>query len=57
MNFSMTRRTGMALGLAFAAGLLPGLAQADALDDITKAGVIKVGIFQDFPPLPRSTRR
>lgn len=50
MNFSMTRRTGLALGLAFAASLLPSLSQADALDDITAAGVIKVGIFQDFPP-------
>ena len=25
-------------------------ARADELDDITKAGVIKVGIFEDFPP-------
>lgn len=50
MNFSMTRRTGLALGLTFAASLLPSLSQADALDDITAAGVIKVGIFQDFPP-------
>src|SRR5215470_1436634 len=25
-------------------------AVADELDDITKAGVIKVGIFEDFPP-------
>ena len=25
-------------------------AAADELDDITKAGVIKVGIFEDFPP-------
>lgn len=50
MKFSMTRRTGLALGLAFAASLLPSLSQADALADITAAGVIKVGIFQDFPP-------
>jgi polar amino acid transport system substrate-binding protein len=27
-----------------------GLARADELDDIVKAGVIKVGIFEDFPP-------
>jgi polar amino acid transport system substrate-binding protein len=26
------------------------LASADAVDDVTKAGVIKVGIFEDFPP-------
>ncbi|TJV23837.1 MAG: amino acid ABC transporter substrate-binding protein, partial [Mesorhizobium sp.] len=25
-------------------------ANADALDDITKAGAINVGIFSDFPP-------
>jgi polar amino acid transport system substrate-binding protein len=25
-------------------------ASADKLDDVTKAGVIKVGIFEDFPP-------
>ena len=50
MHFSLTRRAGLALGFAFAATLLPSLAQADALADITKAGVIKVGIFEDFPP-------
>jgi polar amino acid transport system substrate-binding protein len=27
-----------------------GIASADVLDDITKKGVIKIGIFQDFPP-------
>jgi len=34
-------------------GLLIGgsaLAMADAVDNITKAGVIKIGIFEDFPP-------
>ena len=25
-------------------------AKADAVDDITKAGVINVGVFADFPP-------
>ena len=53
MNFSVTRRTGIGLGLALATGLLSGFAgsaQADALADITSAGVIKVGIFEDFPP-------
>ena len=53
MNFSVTRRTGMGIALALATGLLSGFAgsaQADALNDITKAGVIKVGIFEDFPP-------
>ena len=47
---SLTRRASLALGFVCAATLLPGLAQADALADITKAGVIKVGIFEDFPP-------
>ena len=27
-----------------------GNAQADAIDDITKAGVLNVGVFADFPP-------
>ncbi len=33
-------------GMAF--GRLP--ARADAIDDIAKAGVVKVGVFADFPP-------
>jgi polar amino acid transport system substrate-binding protein len=31
-------------------GLAVGTAHADAIDDITKAGVLNVGIFSDFPP-------
>ncbi|TIS32509.1 MAG: amino acid ABC transporter substrate-binding protein, partial [Mesorhizobium sp.] len=31
-------------------GLATQAANADALDDITKAGAINVGIFSDFPP-------
>ena len=27
-----------------------GMASADALEDITKAGTVKIGIFEDFPP-------
>ena len=53
MTFSVTRRTGLGLSLAMATSLLTGFAlpaQADMLDDITKAGVIRVGIFEDFPP-------
>jgi polar amino acid transport system substrate-binding protein len=38
---------GLSLGLA-AIGMRP--AAADALESITKAGVIKIGIFEDFPP-------
>ncbi|RUW55990.1 amino acid ABC transporter substrate-binding protein, partial [Mesorhizobium sp. M2A.F.Ca.ET.067.02.1.1] len=33
-----------------AAGLASQAARADAIDDITKAGTINVGIFSDFPP-------
>ena len=41
----------LGLGLALAVQMIgPSLAQADELDTITKAGVIKVGIFEDFPP-------
>ena len=51
MRNSTTRRivlsSLLALGLNVSA---VGFAQADELDDITKAGVIKVGIFEDFPP-------
>lgn len=50
---SMTRRTSLGCGLALATALLGGAfapAQADVLADITKAGVIKIGIFEDFPP-------
>jgi polar amino acid transport system substrate-binding protein len=53
MIFSTSRRTNLAQGLALTIGLLvggAGLASADALDDITKAGVIRIGIFEDFPP-------
>ena len=53
MTTSQSRRAGMGLGLTIAAALLLGAmapAQADVLDDVTKAGVIKVGIFEDFPP-------
>ncbi|MGH6933626.1 MAG: transporter substrate-binding domain-containing protein, partial [Dongiaceae bacterium] len=53
MNLSTSRRTALVQGVALALGLLTGgagLASADALDDITKAGVIKIGIFEDFPP-------
>jgi polar amino acid transport system substrate-binding protein len=37
----------LALAIHVAVG---GMARADELDDIAKAGVIKVGIFEDFPP-------
>jgi polar amino acid transport system substrate-binding protein len=37
------------LGCLLAAAV-PGAARADTLADIHKAGVLKVGIFEDFPP-------
>jgi polar amino acid transport system substrate-binding protein len=53
MTLSLSRRAGLGYGLSLAAMLVLGSAApagADALDDITKAGVIKIGIFEDFPP-------
>ena len=53
MTFSISRRASLALGLSLTAVALAGnigLASADALENITKAGTIKIGIFEDFPP-------
>ncbi|MBC8037951.1 MAG: transporter substrate-binding domain-containing protein [Rhizobiales bacterium] len=51
MHAFTTRRVALVSGLAFALQFAAtGIVQADELDDITKAGVIKVGIFEDFPP-------
>ena len=53
MTFSASRRASLAIGLSLTAALLvgnAGPASADALDNITKAGTIKIGIFEDFPP-------
>lgn len=53
MRFSLSRRASLGCGLALATSFLVGAlepARADVLDDITSAGVIKVGIFEDFPP-------
>jgi polar amino acid transport system substrate-binding protein len=45
------RRLILTASVAIAAQFMStSLVQADELDDITKAGVIKVGIFEDFPP-------
>ena len=53
MTLFQSRRTmlvqGVALALAFLVGGA-GIASADALDDVAKAGTIKIGIFEDFPP-------
>lgn len=51
MTFTFTRRFALAAALSVALPLAgAATAQADELDDITKAGVLKVGIFEDFPP-------
>jgi polar amino acid transport system substrate-binding protein len=55
MMIASFRRTNVfaalvAAALSLASSLAPSAARADAVDDITKAGVIKVGVFGDFPP-------
>ncbi len=51
MNFPVSRRIGLAAGLALALALLTtSTAQADALDDIIASGTLKICIFEDFPP-------
>jgi polar amino acid transport system substrate-binding protein len=50
---NMTTITRRSLGFAFAAKIAFAAvspAQADVLDDVTAAGTIKIGIFEDFPP-------
>src|SRR6185295_10765792 len=49
MNFISTLRSStLGVALLLAAGGIA--AHADAIDDITAAGQINVGIFSDFPP-------
>ena len=57
MKFSYSRRAALKAALVSGVTLTSGMlamtaipAAADMLDDITKAGVIKIGIFEDFPP-------
>ena len=55
MKMHISRRSALhgalALGLSVGlAALTAGSAAADALESVTKAGVIKIGIFEDFPP-------
>ncbi len=53
MKKTLSRRSLLACGAVLALGLITlGIrpAAADALEDIAKAGRIKVGIFEDFPP-------
>lgn len=46
----ITHAIAFALSVVIAAGASPLLAHADALEDITKAGTIKIAVPQDFPP-------
>ena len=48
-TLSRTRSSLLALTVLVLGGFAGG-ARADALDDITKAGTINVGVFADFPP-------
>lgn len=48
-TLSSTRSSLIALTMLVLGGFAGG-ARADALDDITKAGSINVGVFADFPP-------
>src|SRR5688572_16008688 len=53
MTLFQSRRATLVQGLALTVALATGganLASADALDDVTKAGTIRIGIFEDFPP-------
>ena len=45
----LSRRACLLLGGLLLAAL-PGVARADAIDTIKKAGVLNVGVFEDFPP-------
>lgn len=51
MRLISARRLALLAGMALAISVQGvGFVQADELDDIVKAGVLKVGIFEDFPP-------
>jgi polar amino acid transport system substrate-binding protein len=51
MKSPQSRRSTLLQGLALTVCLLTaGPALADGLDDVVKAGTIKIGIFEDFPP-------
>lgn len=53
MKHRWSRRSFLVHGGAVAAGLFTlgsGPVRADVLDDVTKTGVVKIGIFEDFPP-------
>ena len=49
MTYALTRRASLALATVLLTGAFAP-AFADVLADVTKAGTLKVGIFEDFPP-------
>jgi len=53
MKYHSSRRSMLVHGVIMFAGLLAAgsaPAMADVLDNVAKAGVVKIGIFEDFPP-------
>ncbi|TIS10014.1 MAG: transporter substrate-binding domain-containing protein, partial [Mesorhizobium sp.] len=50
MTLRNTLKSALAALIMLGAAGLASQAKADAIDDITKAGAINVGIFSDFPP-------
>jgi polar amino acid transport system substrate-binding protein len=50
MRYATSMRAVLLSSLLLLGAFCAGHARADALDDIHKAGVLKVGIFEDFPP-------
>lgn len=50
MTISYTRRSFIVAASLLACGLCAAPALADAIDDIAKAGELRVGVFPDFPP-------
>jgi polar amino acid transport system substrate-binding protein len=55
IKLSTLRFTGVAVAALVSSLVFVAAARADALDDITKAGVLKVGVFGDFPPFSSVT--
>ncbi len=50
MTFGILHRSAVAVAALLGLGWAIGAASADGLDDIAKAGSLKVGVFADFPP-------
>ena len=50
MRYAVLMRFAVAAALLLSGAICATPARADALDNIRKAGVLKAGIFEDFPP-------